>query len=236
MVKLITKENVHKFAKAAYLIYRFQELFTRIVEVNNPNLSPCVYATWHAHQGCVHGIEDKNNLNILISRSKDGDIVAYICEHWGFKVIRGSAGKSGGTSSMMQMITELKENRCCAIMVDGPNGPAKIVKEGVIKTAKLGGAPIVPVIWYSEDKTLLKFKSWDQLRMPFLFCRIMNLYGEPIYINPDNTPEQDEECLLKVQNALLELENKAPAMYKELKKKRAWKIFKLKQPPCNLNQ
>ena len=228
MVKIITKENVHKFAHAAYLIYRFQELFTRIVEVNNPKLYPCVYATWHAHQCCVHGIEDKNNLNILISRSKDGDIVAHICENWGFRVIRGSAGKRGGTTSMMQMISELKENRCCAIMVDGPNGPPKIVKEGVIKTAKLGGAPIVPVVWYSEDKTWLKFKSWDGFRMPFLYCRLLNLYGEPIYINPDNTPEQDEECRLKVQNALLELEKQAPEIYKDLKKKRAWKLLKLK--------
>ena len=109
MVKIITKENVHKFAHAAYLIYRFQELFTHIVEVNNPKLYPCVYAMWHAHQCCVHGIEDKSNLNVLISRSKDGDIVAYICEHWGFRVIRGSAGKKGGTTSMMQMISELKE-------------------------------------------------------------------------------------------------------------------------------
>ncbi len=228
MVKIITKENVHKFARAAYFIYRFQELFTRIVEVNNPKHYPCVYAMWHAHQCCVHGIEDKENLNILISRSKDGDIVAYICEHWGFKVIRGSAGKKGGAASMMQMISELKENRCCAIMVDGPNGPAKVVKEGVIKTAKLGGAPIVPVVWYSDQRTLLKFNSWDNFRMPFLRCNLLNLYGEPIYVKPDNTPEQDEECRLKVQNALLELEKQAPEVYKDLKKKRAWKKIKSK--------
>ncbi len=228
MVKLITKDNVHKYAHAAYLIYRFQEFFTNIVEVNNPKLYPCVYAMWHAHQCCVHGIQDKGNLNILISRSKDGDIVAYICEKWGFRVIRGSTGKKGASTALMQMISELKEKRCCAIMVDGPSGPPKIVKEGAIKAAKLGGAPIVPVYWYSEDPTWLKFNSWDNFRMPFLSCKLLNLYGEPIYINPDNTPEQDEECRLKLQNALLELEKQAPSVYKELKKNNAWKNKKSK--------
>lgn len=224
----ITKQNVKKIAHFAYLVYRFQEFFTHIKEVNNNKHYPCIYAMWHANQCLVHGIEDKNNLNILISNSKDGDIVAYICENWGFRVLRGSTGRKGCVNATMQMISELKANRCGAIMVDGPKGPAKVVKEGVIRAAKLSGAPIIPCTWYSTDKTWLKFDSWDNFRIPFLDCKLVNLYGDPIYVNADNTPEQDEECRLKLQNALLELDERIPQVYEEMKKAKAWRKKKSK--------
>lgn len=230
MVRLIklNKKNIKVFQSVAYMLFRFQEFFTHIKEVNNPKLSPCIYAMWHANQCLVHGIEDKNNLNILISNSWDGDIVAHICEKWGYRVLRGSTGRKGCVNATMQLISELKEKRCGAIMVDGPKGPARVVKEGVIRAAKLSGAPIVPVTWFSTDKNWFKFNSWDNFTYPFLDCKLVNLYGEPIYVDANNTPEQDEECRLKVQNALLELDEKVPAIYEELKKAKAWKKQKSK--------
>ena len=90
MVKLINKKNVKKFAHFAYLTYRFQEFFTHIKEVNNPKMYPCIYAMWHAHQFCIHGLPDRNKTNVLISRSRDGEIIANVVEKWGFKTTAAS--------------------------------------------------------------------------------------------------------------------------------------------------
>ena len=84
-----------------------QELFTRIIEVDNPGVMPCVYVMWHVHQFCIHGLPHRAATNVLISRSKDGEVIADVVEKWGFKTIRGSKGKKGAIEASMQMISAL---------------------------------------------------------------------------------------------------------------------------------
>src|SRR5574344_155574 len=192
MVQISSEGKLDLLSKLVYIAFRIQEPFTRIKEVNNHEIKPCIYAMWHAHQCCIHGIKDKKNLNVLISRSVDGEIIARTVEKWGFKTVRGSKGKKGSVEATMQLIDRLKNDECIAMMVDGPRGPAFEVKEGVIKIAKMSGAPIVPIYWYSEDPSFLKLPSWDSFRYPLFYTRLLNLYGEPIYVNKDNTDEQDE--------------------------------------------
>lgn len=222
-MKISGEKQLDLLAKLVYIAFRIQQPFTRIKEVNNHEIKPCIYAMWHAHQCCIHGIKDKENLSVLISRSIDGEIIARTVQKWGFKVVRGSKGKKGAIEATMQLIDRLKNNGCVAMMVDGPSGPAFNVKDGVIKIAKMSGAPIVPTYWYSEDPSFLKLPSWDSFRYPLFYTRLLNLYGEPIYVNPDNSDEQDEEARLQLQKSLEDLALKAPAVYKDVHKFRLWK-------------
>ena len=218
------KDSRAKFTEIVYRIFKFQELFTDIQNVNYPeNVGPCVYAIWHAHQCCVHGLPDRANCNVLVSRSRDGQIIAGVVERWGFKVIHGSKGKKGSVEASLQMINAVKNGECCAIMVDGPKGPAKVVKDGAIRIAKKAGVPIVPVYWYSPSPTFLKFPSWDGFRIPFFWTKLINIYGEPIYVNPEENKAEDEEVRLKVQHSLEELEKKAPKAYKEVFRFGLWR-------------
>lgn len=222
-MKLSGEKQLNFLAKLVYIVFRLQEPYTIIREANNLEIKPCIYAMWHGHQCCIHGIKDRKNLNVLISRSVDGEIIARTVEKWGFKVVRGSKGKKGSVEATMQLIDRLKNNECIAMMVDGPSGPAFIVKEGVIKIAKMAQTPIVPIYWYSPNKNFIKFPSWDGFRYPFGFTRLLNLYGDPIYVNPDNTDEQDEKVRIQLQNSFEELEKKAPEVFKEVHKFRLWK-------------
>lgn len=222
-MKISGEKQLNLLSWLGYILFRIQEPYTIIRSVGNKELKPCIYAMWHAHQCCIHGIKDRANLNILISRSIDGEIIARIVEKWGFKTVRGSKGKKGAVEATIKLIDRLKQNECIAMMLDGPSGPAFVAKDGVIKIAKMSGAPIVPVFWYSPDLTFFKLPSWDGFRYPFGFTRLLNFYGEPIYVNPDNTDEQDKEVLAQLQNALKELEEKAPAVHKE-----AFKLWKKK--------
>lgn len=222
-MKISGDKQLNFLAKLVYILFRIQEPYTIIKEVNQKEIKPCIYAMWHAHQCCIHGIKDKGNLNVLISRSVDGEIIARTVQKWGFKVVRGSKGKRGSVEATMQLIDRLKNNECIAMMVDGPSGPAFVVKDGVIKIAKMSKTPIVPVYWYSPNKNFLKIPSWDGFRYPFGFTKLLNFYGDPIYVNPDNTDEQDEEVRIQLQNSLKELEEKAPEVFKEVHKFRLWK-------------
>ena len=213
MVRLLNEDNIDTISNVIYKIFRFQEFFTHIKEVDNPNITPCIYAMWHCHQLCIHGINHREKLNVLISRSKDGQIMADIVEKWGFKTIRGSKGKQGAVEASMQMISALKAGENCAMMIDGPRGPARKVKNGIIKIAKLSGAPIVPVYWYSPSFNFASLPSWDSLRMPILDVKLINLYGRPIYVGENNN---EENVRLELQHSLEELEKISDKVYKSV--------------------
>lgn len=222
MVRLINDSNIDFLANTAYRLMRLQEIFTHIHEYNNPNLKPCIYAMWHANQFLVHGLEDKANTSILVSNSIDGEVIARAVEKWGFKVVRGSAGKKGAVESTMQMLTRLKNGECVGIMVDGPHGPLHKVKNGAVKLAQMSGAPIVPAHWYSPQKTFINLPSWDKMKTPLGDCKILNLYGEPIYVNENATDEELSTAKENIRTQLLNLEAKAPEIYNEAKKQKLW--------------
>lgn len=207
----------------AYGLMHLQEYFTHIKGYNEPKMKSCIYAMWHKNQFLVHGIEDKAHLSIQISTSLDGEIIARIVERMGFKVVRGSAERRGAVQSTMQMITRLNEGESVAMMVDGPRGPLHKVKSGVVKLAQKTGAPIIPVHWYSPQKTFITLPSWDKMRTPFGDCKILNLYGDPIYVKPDATDEEILKVKEEIKNQLFALEAKAPELYKEAKKNKLWK-------------
>ena len=92
-----------------------------------------------------------------------------------------------------------------------------------VKIAKLAGVPIVPLVWYSSNFNLVKFNSWDRLQVPFLDVRLINLYGEPIYVPADGDEASDEEYRLKLEKSLLELRDRAPEEYKKVYWHGLWK-------------
>ncbi len=223
MVRILDGKNTNKVSHLVFRVLKFQELFTRILEVNNPDKMPCIYAMWHAHQFCIHGIRHRSKLHVLVSRSRDGEIIADVVERWGFKTVRGSKGKKGAVEATMQMISILKNGENCAMMVDGPKGPARVVKDGVIKIAKMAGVPIVPVYWYSKNPTFAKFPSWDEMRCPIFSTNLINLYGEPIYVPQDGDALAEEQARLELQKSLENLEKEAPKAFDEVYKFGIWK-------------
>ncbi len=222
MASNIIRKHLWFFKFLAKAFMQFQKHFTHIVEVNNKELAPCIYAMWHSDQFCIFGVQDKAHFHILISKSVDGEIVAYATESLGFKILRGSSGKKGAVESTMQMIDVLKKGETVGIMVDGPSGPLHKVKNGVIKIAQMSGAPIVPVCWYSEDPTFITIPSWDKMTSPLFACRLLNLYGEPIYVPSELTPEQIEEYKEKLKASLFDLKARIPEEYRKAKEAKLW--------------
>lgn len=213
MVRLFEDNAAKKVAKLIYAIFHFQENFTHIVNVDFPGISPCIYAMWHRNQMCTYSHPDVSKLHVMVSRSKDGEMIADVIEHMGYKTVRGSKGKKGAVEASLQMLSVLKEGEDCAMMVDGPKGPPEIAKDGVIKLAKMAGVPIVPVSWYSSNFTWLKFPGWDGLRMPLFRTNLVTMYGKPISVSEEDDIEEKRK---ELQEGLDDLERKIPLAYKEV--------------------
>ena len=223
MVRLFEDDAAKKVAKLIYAIFHMQERFTHITRVDFPEVVPCIYAMWHRNQMSIYGNPDIGKINVMVSRSKDGEMIADVIEHMGFKTIRGSKGKEGAVEASMQLITALKNGEYGAMMVDGPKGPPEKAKNGIIKLAKMAGVPIVPVSWYSTNFTWLKFPSWDGLRMPLFRTNLVNLYGKPIYVSEEDDIEEKRE---ELQESLDDLERRIPDAFREVY---LWGQFKKKR-------
>ena len=218
MVRIINKNNIFILEWLAIAFIHTQKHITYMRSYNLPKVSPCIYAFWHENQFGVYGLPNKNNTNILISNSLDGQIVASGAQSLGFKTCRGSSGKQGAVSSTLKLIEKLKQGECVVITVDGPRGPYHEVKNGIVALAKDTGVPIVPVHWYSPEKTFIRFPSWDRMLSPIGPCRILTLFGDPIYVKE----ESYEQVCVQIKDSLLDLERIAPQKYKEAKAQKLW--------------
>lgn len=230
ILKALHIDNNKAFGFASEAVYKLFRVLERMIEIRNVNYPEqeqnVIFAMWHAQQCSLHGIpfEKRKNVNILISRSDDGEIIARVVHKWGFNTIRGSKDnqgerRKGGMQATLQMIERLKDGQNVAIMVDGPAGPLHEVKNGIIKVAKKTGAAIIPMTWYSPNKSMLNLPTWDKFQIPMGFTKIVNLYGEPIYISEDADVEEDIRVKQQLKEALLDLDRKAPEAFKEAYKK-----------------
>ncbi|MDQ5985735.1 MAG: hypothetical protein CSYNP_01451 [Syntrophus sp. SKADARSKE-3] len=135
------------------------------------------------------------NPSLMISKSNDGDIIARIAEAQGWHTVRGSSSRDGGTA-MKEVIQRLKLTGLAGHIVDGPRGPAGIVKAGVISIARNAGAVVVP--FYTSADRAWYINSWDRFMIPKPFARVTLHFDNMI-----NVPvEEDDQCFERQRQQL----------------------------------
>ncbi len=206
-------------ANLVKVLFKIQTYFVRFKVVNYPQEKPCIFALWHAHQCVLYSVKDKSRLHVLISPSNDGEIISQAVNFIGINTVRGSKGRKG-VSSTMKLLEKLEAGDSIAITVDGPRGPKRKVKDGIINIAKHSQVPIIPVLWYSESSKFLKFNTWDEFRFPSLNCKTVTLFGDPIYVPSDIDKEGIEDQRLYLENKMQDLYNDLKANYKQYSKQK----------------
>lgn len=139
----------------------------------------------------------------MISRSKDGEIAARVLELYGARTVRGSSTR-GGDIALREILREVREGRNIGFTPDGPLGPRRVVKEGVVYAAKMTGLPVVP--FYFTAKRKKRLRSWDQMIVPLPLSRAIFLYGQPISVPRDGGVE---EWRLKIEQEMHALADEA---------------------------
>ncbi len=133
----------------------------------------------------------------LISQSKDGELIARVCRSFGLETIRGSSSR-GGVEAVFKLQEEIQSGARIGITPDGPRGPLREVQPGALYLAQLTGRPIVPVAYGARRKWV--FKGWDEFIVPKPFNRIAMMYGEPIFVKPEEDLNRKAEELQKALN------------------------------------
>ena len=141
----------------------------------------------------------KHNPSLMISRSKDGEIIAGVAKRTGWHPVRGSSSR-GGSEALHGMIDRLKTSRLSAHVVDGPRGPAGIVKSGVIRMANSTGAMVVP--FYTSADRAWYMNSWDKFIFPKPFAKVTLRFGETIKFDPSENNEDFEKQRLHLEKIM----------------------------------
>ncbi len=110
---------------------------------------------------------------LMSSKSLDGQIAAGIAGRAGFHTVWGSSSNSA-RAALKGMIRRLRDYRLAAHILDGPQGPAGVVKLGAIAIAQGADAVIVPGVVIADRAWYLG--SWDRFMIPKPFSRITVKY------------------------------------------------------------
>lgn len=136
---------------------------------------------------------------LMISQSKDGDIIAGIAEKSGWHAVRGSSSRDG-RRALKEMIGQLKLSGLGAHILDGPKGPAGVVKAGVISLARAAGAVVVPV--YITSDRAWYFNSWDRFMLPKPFAKVILRFGEMLDLTSEDSDEDFEGHRSRLQTIM----------------------------------
>lgn len=216
-LKFINKDQQTKlFSVLVTIIFHIKKYLYSCKVINYPkNLNGCLFALWHSRQCAVYGIPEREKLHCLISRSRDGQIIATAAESLGIKTVRGSYQRKGGTAASLEILDVLKAGNNVVITIDGPQGPREVVKKGIVEIAKLSGAPIVPFAWGNPGKGFIKLKTWDEFCFPLLCRKLCLLCGDPVYVSKDADEEEIEKIRKQIEDTLIVLQKELDINFHE---------------------
>lgn len=157
-----------------------------------------IYSLWHGRMLYPAYFRRKARASVLISRSRDGEVLSGVLGALGYRTVRGSTSR-GGAPALRRLIKTLRAGRDVGMASDGPRGPAWRVQPGIIHLAARTGAPVIPIVFgAARAKT---FASWDRFCLPCPFTRVAVVFGRPVRVPPDA-----DEALLEEKRRALEAE------------------------------
>lgn len=126
---------------------------TRHVRPENIESTPhYVLSFWHAHLLLMLHCRFRKPIAVMTSRSKDGDVIARIFNFYGVRCARGSSSR-GAREAVRELVRAGREGYNLVFTPDGPVGPPRVAKLGVVMAAKVTGYPIVPIAFAAKKKS-----------------------------------------------------------------------------------
>lgn len=139
-----------------------------------------IYTIWHENMLMVATMRSVVPITALISQHRDGELIAQMGHSYGMRTIRGSSTR-GGTEAVDEIL-KIRDTSHLIILPDGPRGPRREVKRGLVYLASWTQMPIVPMgVGFTHAWRL---KSWDRMAIPKPFSRITCLAGPVIRVPP----------------------------------------------------
>ena len=169
---------------------------------------------WHQNFIFYAWYYERRRYLVMSSWSRDGEIMVRVMRQMGYRHVRGSSSK-GGAQALYRLVELARHGATCAMVADGPRGPARVAKVGVVLAASHTGLPVVPAGAYSVKSKLLR--NWDRTAIPWPFSRVILAYGAPIRVPPDLDHAQVEAWRIRIEGEVTRAEDEAEAYGRRLR-------------------
>jgi lysophospholipid acyltransferase (LPLAT)-like uncharacterized protein len=97
----------------------------------------------------------------------------------GYRAVRGSSTR-GAARALLGAVRELQGGYAVAFTPDGPRGPRREMKPGVVAAAQRGRGTIVPL--HAVADRAWRLDSWDRFMIPKFGAKVRIVYGRPFEV------------------------------------------------------
>lgn len=164
-----------------------------------------IFGTWYMRLLQERGLK----IGFLVSPSVDGEVPAKIVESWGAVAIRGSSNRTGARA-LKDMYAIINSDEVSLVTTsDGPKGPVRYFKPGVVMLAQLTQSPMLPVAYAAS--AYWQLKTWDEFIIPKPFSRIVIAVGEPHLVKKKASAGELETARIAMEQSMSDLSQIAHA-------------------------
>lgn len=161
-----------------------------------------LYCTWHDSIVMPLFHSQPYHMAALVSGHQDGSYLAESMHFLRVTPVRGSSGKRG-VNGLRTAITAA-ENYHITITPDGPRGPRRTMKDGIVFLASRSGNAIVPMS-FRVTRSWKIAGRWTDLVIPKPFSKVTVFLGAPIRVPAKLGSDHLEEYKELVQQRMDEL-------------------------------
>ncbi|MFH0793238.1 MAG: lysophospholipid acyltransferase family protein [bacterium] len=151
-------------------------------------------------------------VNVMASRSRDGELLSRVLSRFGAKLVRGSSSR-GAIHGLLELAKSLRRGETVAMAVDGPRGPRHEVKSGVVWLAMSERVALFPMVAIYHNAW--RIHSWDRTEIPKPFSRCTIKLLEPIWLETGPPNEDPETHRRRLEEARRRLEDTLKAAKKD---------------------
>ncbi len=141
---------------------------------------PFIFASRHGHLLPLLFAVEGLGLTIMVSHSRDGELLASLLRPYDFSLVRGSTSAHGRLAAR-EALRILEAGGRLGIAVDGPRGPRALVQEGILRLARRAEVAIVPLLAKCGHSVVLQ-RSWDHFELPLPWTQIQVEVKPPVRV------------------------------------------------------
>jgi lysophospholipid acyltransferase (LPLAT)-like uncharacterized protein len=171
-----------------------------------------VCALWHQRIFFMLQEHMSRHPIVMVSQSKDGEIIARVMHRLGYALARGSSSR-GGKEALDEVIDFIRAGGYTGMVADGPRGPARVLKMGSVIAARETGTPLCGVTAVASKHRFAR--SWDRTEIPMPFSTIVYGYTEPFRVPPNATNSECEQYRVRLERELNAMDDLCAARAKQ---------------------
>lgn len=189
----------HVYIRLLHGTMRIRLLGAEALDAARRDPGKYILCFWHSRFVLMPYCYPGPRIVVLSSNHRDAEALVRILRMFGIEQARGSSTE-GGSAGMRQILRKVHEGCDVGLTPDGPRGPRRRVKPGVVAVARLTGLPIIAVTFSSSPSRRLR--TWDGTLLPRFFSRGIFVYGDPIVVPRDADDRLQEEKRLALEGEL----------------------------------